>query len=116
MAAGKAYWPTVNCRRSVIEIIQQRTSHRSFTPQPVESVPVESLAGGKPWYAWDPPSVEHGAKTGKIARLVETGSRWCKPPEVKTSHHQAYLRFSADGGRSGSPSLKVPQWERQPAK
>lgn len=76
-----------------------------------ESVPIESLAGGKPWYTWDPPLVERGAKTGTIARLVETGYTWFKPPEVKMAHQQAYLRSSADGGRSWSESVKVPQWE-----
>ena len=76
-----------------------------------ESVPLAPTSDGKPWYTWDPPLVERAAKTGKIARLVETGYTWFKPPEVKTAHQQAYLRFSPDEGKTWSPSAKTPQWE-----
>lgn len=76
-----------------------------------ESVPIEALADGKPWYTWDPPLVERDAKTGKVSRLVETGYTWFKPPEVKAAHQQAYLRFSMDGGKRWSQSAKVPEWE-----
>ncbi len=76
-----------------------------------ESVPLGPLSDGKPWYTWDPPLVEPDAKTGRIARLLETGYTWFKPPEVKTAHQQAFLRFSTDGGKSWSQALKVPQWE-----
>ena len=54
--------------------------------------------------------VERDPKTGKVTRLVETGYTWFRPPEVKTAHQQAYLRFSTDGRRSWGPSSKVPQW------
>ena len=55
--------------------------------------------------------MERDDKTGKIARLVESGYTLFKPPEVKTAHQQAYLRFSTDEGRSWSASSKIPQWE-----
>ena len=71
-----------------------------------ESVPLEAASDGKPWYTWDPPLVERDAKTGKVTRLVETGYTWFKPPEVRTAHQQAYLRFSTDGGKSWSPIVK----------
>ncbi|NOS72423.1 MAG: exo-alpha-sialidase [Verrucomicrobia bacterium] len=76
-----------------------------------ESVPLAQTSDGKPWYTWDPPLAERDAKTGKIVRLVETGYTWFKPPEVKTAHQQAYLRFSTDEGKSWSASSKISQWE-----
>ena len=76
-----------------------------------ESVPLTPATDGKPWYTWDPPLVERDAKTGKVARLIETGYTWFKPPEVKTAHQQGYLRFSTDEGTRWSPSAKIPQWE-----
>jgi len=76
-----------------------------------ESVPLEPTSDGKPWYTWDPPLVQRDAQTGKAIRLVETGYTWFKPPEVKTAHQQAYLRFSTDGGKSWSTATKVPQWQ-----
>ena len=75
-----------------------------------ESVPLEAASDGKPWYTWDPPLVERDAKTGKVTRLMETGYTWFKPPEVRTAHQQAYLRFTTDGGKSWTQSSKVPQW------
>ena len=76
-----------------------------------ESVALAPASDGKPWYMWDPPLVERDAKTGKITRLVETGYTWFKPPEVKTAHQQAYLRFSTDEGKTWGDSAKIPQWE-----
>ena len=70
-------------------------------------------AKGKSWYTWDPSLVERDDKTGKIARLVETGYTWFRPPKVKTAHPQAYLRLSTDEGKSWSASNKIAQWEAQ---
>ncbi|MBN1347683.1 MAG: exo-alpha-sialidase [Phycisphaerae bacterium] len=66
---------------------------------------------GKPWYIWDPPLASRDAKTGKVVGLVETGYTWIRPPEVKTAHQQAYLRWSRDEGKTWDQGIKVPQWE-----
>ena len=77
-----------------------------------EPVPVAPTPGGKPWYLWDPPLVERNPETGQVTRLIETGYTWFKPPEVEHAHQQAYIRFSADGGKTWNGAAKVPQWHR----
>ena len=71
----------------------------------------ESIVPHGEMYTWDPLLVVRGAD-GRIERLAE--GCW-KPTgitrESPMGHYsQAYLRFSADEGRTWSDAAKVPQW------
>jgi BNR/Asp-box repeat len=95
---------------SVLFYSSSRWFSRDYGQTWKESVPLEPVSDGKPWYTWDAPLIERDAMTGKVSRLVETGYTWFKPPEVEMARQQAYLRLSTDGGRTWSRSSKVPQW------
>ncbi len=71
--------------------------------------PVGPTPDGKPWYIWDPPLLDKGAKAGQGPRLIETGYTALKEP---FEHQQGYLRFSTDDGKTWDKGIKVPQWQR----
>ncbi len=65
---------------------------------------------GKNINGWDPFYVSRDPKTGKVTRLTETGYT-CAGNTPSGGAAQAYMRTSADEGRTWSDAIKVPQWD-----
>ncbi len=64
-----------------------------------------SPISGKVLYAWDPHLVERDSATGKVQRIVEAGYMG----SMEAGQH-AWLRASADEGRTWTDARAVPQW------
>ncbi len=65
---------------------------------------------GKTIHGWDPFHVSTDPKTGKVTRITETGYT-CAGNTPSGGAAQAYMRTSADEGRTWSDTVKVPQWD-----
>jgi len=74
-------------------------------------VPVQPTPEGKPFHVWDPLLVEYDDQSAAVTRLLETGWTIVQPPDKSPSCEQAYLRSSADKGRTWSECTRVPQWQ-----
>ncbi len=72
-----------------------------------DTVPVEPAPNGRTWMAWDPALVDRDPQSGRVTRLMETGY-W---GDSGTMDSQAYVRFSADGGRTWTGAHHVPEFE-----
>ena len=74
-------------------------------------LPIPRASNGQPWHQWDPCLVDRDAVTGDVERLAETGYNWEGGGHGSpVGYQQAFIRFSADGGRTWSADTRVPQW------
>ena len=72
-----------------------------------DTVPVAPAPGERTWMAWDPALVDRDPQSGRVTRLMETGY-W---GDSGTMDSQAYVRFSADSGRTWTGAHHVPEFE-----
>ncbi len=73
-------------------------------------VPIPPASNGQQWYVWDPCLVERDRARGAVTRVVETGYKREGDADSASGYQQAFIRFSADGGRTWSEDIRVPGW------
>ncbi len=74
-------------------------------------LPIPPASNGQPWHTWDPCLVDRDPQTGEVTRLAETGYNWeTGEPGSQAGYQRAFIRFSADGGRTWSEDIPVLGW------